>query len=409
MGFNIFKNLKQKYNEYTYAKMLDGKIPIFSDFGDDVYASDIVQACIRCIANEFSKLQPKHIRFYEEDKQETVKSSINRLLKFKPNELMTTSEFLEKCVWLRETTYNCFIYPTYEIINGRKVYTGFYPLRPREVAILQDEANKLFLKLTFNSGYISTIPYEDIIHWRKDFSLNEFLGGNEDGKPDHTGLLKVLKINNTITEGLDKAVKTSLSVNGVIKINTMLDDEKQELERKRFEKKIKDSTSGILALDLKGEYIPIPKANPVVVDKTVLEFVQSKILCNFGVSFPIISGDFTDEQYQAYYEKTLEPMINSLGQAFSKTLFSDRELDVGNEVIFYAQKLLFTNTKNKIAVADILGNRGALTDNQLLELFGYPPFEEGDTRHMSLNFINRDIADQYQMLKKGKEVQTKNE
>ena len=65
--------------------------------------------------------------------------------------------------------------------------------------------------------------------------------------------------------------------------------------------------------------------------------------------------------------------------------------------------MLFTNTKNKIAVADILGNRGALTDNQLLALFGYPPFEGGDIRHMSLNFINRDIADSYQMQKKGVE------
>jgi len=93
----------------------------------------------------------------------------------------------------------------------------------------------------------------------------------------------------------------------------------------------------------------------------------------------------------------LEPDVIGLGQAFSKALFTIEELEAGNEVIFYGQKLLFTNTKNKIAVADILGNRGALTDNQLLELFGYPPFDGGNARHMSLNFINREIADQYQM------------
>ena len=78
---------------------------------------------------------------------------------------------------------------------------------------------------------------------------------------------------------------------------------------------------------------------------------------------------------------------------------------MGNEVIFYSQQLLFTNTKNKIAVGDILGNRGALlTDNQLLALFGYPPFEGGDIRHMSLNYINRDLADSYQMSKFKKKV-----
>ena len=97
-------------------------------------------------------------------------------------------------------------------------------------------------------------------------------------------------------------------------------------------------------------------------------------------------------------------MIISLEQAFTKTLYTERELDMGNKVIFYPQKLLFTNTKNKIAVADILGNRGALTDNQLLALFGYPPFEDGDKRHMSLNFVNREIADRYQLEKSGKGV-----
>ena len=160
-----------------------------------------------------------------------------------------------------------------------------------------------------------------------------------------------------------------------------------------------------MPIDLKQEYIPL-NVNPTVIDKNTLEFVERKILNHYGVSLAIINGDFTDEQYQAFYEKKLETNIIGLGQAFSRTLFTSRELEHGNEVIFYGQKLLFTNTKNKIAVADILGNRGALTDNQLLELFGYPPFEGGETRHMSLNFINRDIADNYQMNKfdKGKGV-----
>jgi hypothetical protein len=132
-----------------------------------------------------------------------------------------------------------------------------------------------------------------------------------------------------------------------------------------------------------------------------MQFLQDKILNWFGVSMPILSGDFNDEQYQAFYEKTLEPLIISLGQAFSKCLFSPRELDVGNEIVFYPQKLLFTNVKNKIAVADILGNRGSLTNNELLDLFGYPPYEGGDLRYVSLNYIDVSIANEYQMKRAG--------
>lgn len=406
MAFNIFKSITNKYRQYQYAKMFSGQSPIFSQFGEDVYASDVVKNCVRIKANEMSKLQPKHIRRIDDDRQEVVNGTINRLLRVSPNPLMTTAEFLEKCVWLRETTYNCFIYPTYNVVSEQRVYTGFYPLRPTNVDFLEDLSGVLFVKFTFANSDTHTLPYEDVIHWRKDFSLNDFMGGDENGKVDNSHILRVLNINNTLLEGLDKAIKSSLAINGIIKVNTMLDGEKQEKERIAFEEKLKNSDSGIIAMDLKGEYVPINRNNPIVIDKATLEFVQSKILNNYGVSFPILSGDFTDEQYQAFYEKTLEADINSLGQAFTKTLFSNRQLDVGNEVIFYSQKLLFTNTKNKIAVADILGNRGALTDNQLLALFGYPPFEGGDKRHMSLNFINRDIADKYQLSKtaKGKGV-----
>ena len=141
-------------------------------------------------------------------------------------------------------------------------------------------------------------------------------------------------------------------------------------------------------------------------DKETLEFIEGKVLKHQGTSLPILTGKFTEEEYQAYYEKIVEPEIIGLGQAFSKTLFTIEQLEAGHEIIFYGQKLLFTNTQNKIAVADILGNRGALTDNQLLELFGYPPFPEGDVRHKSLNYIDRDIANQYQLnqFQKGKGV-----
>lgn len=409
MFANIFKSAKDKYKNYQYAKMMNGYTPIFSQFGEDIYASDVVNSCIRCIATDISKLEPKHIRTDSNDMKITVKSNINRLLYISPNPYMTINEYLEKIIWLLYKNKNVFIYPTYNEVpigNGlvKRDYTGLYPLDPVIAEFLEDITGKIFLKLTFKNGKDYTAPYEDFIHIKKDFSFNDLMGGDENGQAKNEDLLKILKVDHTIVQGLDKAVKTSLSVKGLFKIQTLLDDEKQEQKRKEFEVALQRGDTATLATDLKTEFIPI-NINPAIIDKNTLEFVQLRILNTYGVSLPIFNGDFTDEQYQAFYEKTLEAIIIALGKAHSKTLFTQRELDIGNEVIFYPQKLLFTNTKNRIAVADILGNRGALTDNQLLDLFGYPPFEGGDVRHMSLNFINRDIADNYQMQSvKAKEV-----
>jgi HK97 family phage portal protein len=396
---------KSAREKLRYAKLLDGFSPIFSQFGTSIYASDVVQMCIDVIATECSKLQPKHIRTDADGMQVNVKSSLNRLFKFAPNELMTTRDFIEKVIWLLFMNYNAFIYPSYELkydASGYpfRDYKAFYPLNPTQVTFLQDETGRLFVEMRFASSDTFTLAYSDIIHLRKKFSMNDIMGGGINGQPDNAALLKVLTINDTVLQGLEKAIKATLSVRGILKINTMLDDEKQQKERERLEAAINAGTTGIVALDLKGDYVDL-KPDPKIIDKDTLEFLQSKVLNWYGVSVPILSGDFTDEQYQACYEKTLEPLIISLGQAFSKTIFSQRELDVGNEIAFYPQKLLFTNTKNKIAVADILGNRGALTNNDLLELFGYPPYEGGHVRNMSLNYIDVAISNEYQMKRAG--------
>ena len=398
--FDTVKGLvsRRHRERMRYAKLLDGFSPIFSQFGTNVYASDVVQMCIDKIATECSKLQPKHIRTDNSEMQVTVKSSLNRLFKFAPNPVMTTRDFIERVIWLLYMNYNVFIYPIYD--TALKEYTAFYPLNPTTVTFLQDETGRLFVEMRFANGDQFTLAYSDVIHLRKKYSVNDIMGGGLNGQPDNAALLKVLTINDTVLQGLEKAIKTSLSVRGILKINTMLDDEKQQKERERIEALIASGNSGILPMDMKGEYIPI-EVNPKTVDKDTLEFLQSKVLNYYGVSLPILTGDFSDEQYQAFYEATLEPLIISLGQAFSKTLFTQRELDVGNEVIFYPQMLLFTNTKNRIAVADILGNRGALTNNQLLSLFGYPPYEGGHIRNMSLNYIDVALAAEYQMKRAG--------
>jgi HK97 family phage portal protein len=388
-----------------YAKLLNGYAPIFSQFGNDVYASDVVQTCIDIIATECSKLMPKHIRTDNNGMQTVVNGSLNRLFKYAPNELMTTKDFIEKTIWLLYLNYNAFIYPTYDIVvdskgNVQKTYTGFYPINPTQVTFLQDETNTLFVKLQFSSGYDYTLPYSNIIHLRKKYSVNEIMGGGLNGQPDNAGILKVLDINNTVLQGLDKGIKTSFSIRGILKIATMLNDEKQQAEIKRFESALNNSESGILPMDLKGDYVDL-KVDPKIIDKDTLQFLQDKLLNYYGVSVPIFTGDFTDEQYQAFYEKSLESLIIGMGQAFSKTIFTPRELDVGNEIVFYQKDMMYLSTKAKLDLLKTAGEQGLLTDNQKLAILGYPPIVGGDKRTISLNYIDVNLAANYQLKQAG--------
>jgi len=394
-----FKNIFAPKN-LSYAKLLDSHTPIFSQFGQNVYASDVVQICVDIIASECSKLQLRHIRTNVDGTQTVPKSSYNRLFKFAPNELMTTRDFLEKVIWQLFMNYNSFIYPVYD--KGQCI--AIYPLNPHTVEFLEDTTGKLFIHFYFTGNIDVTIPYSEVIHLRKKFSSNSVMGGGINGQADNGALLKVLEINDVVTQGLGKAIKTSLSIRGILKINTMLDDEKQKKEREKLETLIATGTSGIIPMDLKGEYTPL-QIDPKIIDKDTIEFLQHKILNWYGVSMPIFNGDFNDEQYQAFYEKTLEPRVISIAQAFSKTLFTQRELDQGNEICVYQKDMQYLSAKTKLELLKTAGEQGILTDNQKLAIIGYPPLEDGtgNRRTMSLNYIDVNLVNQYQMSKSNQE------
>lgn len=395
---NLFK--KETPTQTTYAEVLNGYTPIFSQFGTNIYASDVVQQAISCIVSEMKKLRPEHIREVGND-IEPVNSDLQRVLS-NPNPLMTTSDFLEKVTWLLYLNYNVFIVPTYyewrDSKDGKlkKKYDGLYPITPSQVDFIEDKSNRLFVKFRFNNGNEFVVKYSDVIHIRKNYSVNQYMGGNESGQPDNESLLKTLDINHQLLQGVASAMKSSFAINGVIKYNTMLDDGKTEAALKELESKLKKSESGFLPLDLKAEFIPIKKEIQLVHPDT-LKFLDEKILRHYGVSLPILTGDYNKEQYEAFYQKTLEPLIIAFSQAFTKVLFTDGELSHGNKVKFYPKDLIFMSVDQTLQMVTLLGNTGALYENEKRVAFGLRPLPElVGKRYMSLNYVDVNIANQYQ-------------
>lgn len=390
--FDFWKNWKTEKQNLTYAKMLNNSAPIFSQFGDNVYASDVVQQAIYTIVTEMKKLNPKHIRKAGFD-TEVVWSDVQRVLD-DPNYLMTTSDFIEKITWQVMLNYNAFIYIQKDK-EGKLV--GLYPLNPTQVTFLDSGSGKLYVQLLFRNGLEYILPYDSLIHIKTHFSVNDLMGGNELGQPDNEALLKTLSLNNILLQGVRKALQSSFAINGIVKYNTMLDNGKMEAAIQDFEEKLTRSTSGILPLDLKAD-VTQWKREIAMVDDPTLKFIDDKILRHFGTPVEIIRGDYTTEQYEAFYQKTLEPLIINFSQAFSKALFSSRQmLGFDNKIMFYPKELVFMSTSQKISMIHELAPTGALYSNEMRVAFGYEPLEElKGYRPQSLNWVDARIAEQYQ-------------
>lgn len=397
----LFDKLRRKSPKNVHhAQMLNGYTPIFSQFGTNIYASDVVQQALKCIVDEMKKLNPTHVRYKNNDPV-PVNGNLQYVLN-NPNPLMTTSEFLEKITWLLLLNYNVFILPTYYVWedengNQRRYYDGLYPLKPTQVDFIEDATGTLYVKMRFENNFETTIAYENLIHIRYNYSVNEYMGGDDTGQPDHNPLLETLKLNKTLLEGVAKAMKASYAINGVVKYNTMLDGGKTEAALIELEEKLKKSESGFLPIDMKSEFIPLERKVSLV-DNDTLKFIDEKILRNWKVPLPILTGDYTKAQYEAFYQSALEPLIISIKQAFTKKLFTDREKSFGNKVELFAKDLIFMTVDQKLEMLNIMSPTGSIYENEKRVMFGMMPLAELEgKRYMSLNWIDADKANQYQV------------
>ncbi len=299
--------------------------------------------------------------------------------------------------------YNAFIVPTYYVWTDpetgaeRRYYDGLYPINPTQVDFIEDAAGRLFVKFFFWNGYTTTLAYNDIIHIRYNYSVNEYMGGNVMGQPDHEALLDTLELNQNLLQGVAKAMKASYAVNGIVKYNTMLDDGKTTAALQELENKLRNSESGFLPLDVKSEFTPLQKS-VALVDEATLKFVDEKILRNFGVPLCILTGDYTKEQYNAFYQKTLEPIIISLSQAFTKKIFTSRERAFGNKIELYPKDLIFMTVEQTLEMIKELSPTGGLFENEKRTALGLRPLPElAGKRYMSLNWIDANNAAEYQV------------
>lgn len=398
----LSKLFKKAPKDSKFAPMLNGWTPIYGQWGTTIYNSDVVQQALKCIVDEIKKLMPTHIRTNGADPVPVKESRIQEVLN-DPNPLMTTSEFLEKTAWLLLLNYNAFIIPTYytwtdeKTGQERRYYEALYPIKPVQVDFIEDASGRLFVTFWFENAQKTTVAYDDVIHIKYNYSVSQYMGGNEMGQPDQAALLETIDLNKRLLTGIAKAMNASYAINGVVKYNTLMDEGRTQAALAELERKLQNNESGFLPLDLKADFTPL-QHNSQLVDGDTLKFIDEKILRNWGVPLPILTGDFTKEQYEAFYQKTLEPLIISFSQAFTKKLFTKRERAFGNLIKLYPKELIFMSIGQTLDMINILSPTGALYENEKRVALGLKPLPELEgKRYMSLNWVDADKAAQYQM------------
>ena len=389
--FNV-KPTQIDSNKYTNAQLINSYTNFITNYNAEIYNDLAVRSCVDTIARHVAKLKPVHI-IQDENGRNAQKSSINSLLANRPNIYMSTSDFLYKVASQLLYYGNAFVYIQKD---NKQNINGFYPIDFTSCE-LKEYDNNLYLKFNFNNTKNIVIPYTDIIHIRRNYSTHDLLG-QDAYKP----LLETLTNLSKSRQSISNKVENGGKISGILKLSGMVSQSEWKTKAELFADWFKSSTSksgGVATIDSTADFIPVStKAESA--EEAQLKYLQSEVYSYFGINEAIVNGSYNETEWQAFYESIIEGIKIQLSQEFTAKVFTEKEKEYGNIIDFNSNRLTYASTTNKVNMVKELGALGLLTTNEARELFDLPPVEDGDKRLVSLNYINADKADEYQLKEK---------
>lgn len=381
-------NVKKEPIKMERAEVMSGSPAIFTPFSGDAYESDIYRAAVDSIARNAAKLRGTHVITMEQQRK-IGDNYLNRILQVRPNPYMTAYDMLYKLVTHYYLYNNAFAF----LQKDDKGYlVAIWPLSPQHMEFVTDPTGQLYCYFLFTGGQTVTLPFTEVFMARRFFNSNDLLGDT------NTAILPALDLAHAQNEGMTNAIKANATIRGLLKYNQVLAPEKLKAEKEAF---INDyltvsNTGGIAAIDSKAEYIPL-ELKPSAIDDKQLQAVKQKIYEYLGISEKIVNSTYTEDEWAAFYESVIEPLAVQFSLELTDKIFTQREQAFGNSILFESNRLQFASNATKTNILKELMPLGLFTINQALDILNLPPVVDGDRRLQTLNVVNADKADQYQL------------
>ncbi len=373
----------------------------FTAWSGDAYSNDIYRGAVDAVARNAGKLKPSHVVTYRGNERFPGDSRLNRILQVQPNPYMNAYDLLYKLVTHYYLYNNAFAFINRD---DRGEITGIFPIRATSADFLADPIGNLYCEFSFMNGKKHLLPYSDIIHIKRNFNDNDLLGD------DNSAINAALELAHTQNQGLVTGIKTGVTIRGLLTFKNILNEEILKEKRDAFMADYMqlENSGGVAAVDNSVEYVPIEN-KPYVIDSELVKATRDKIYNYLGVTEPIVSSSYNEDQWAAFYESTIEPIALQLSLEFTRKIFTEREQAFGNSILFESGRLQFTSNQSKVELLKEIMPMGLLTVNQALEILNLPSVENGDRRIQSLNYVDQALAADYQLNSKTNPVKTPKE
>ena len=361
-----------------------------SGFERSAYEHEIVRGIIDVIALHSAKAEAMHVIVDDAGRVKKIirNSPYSRLLNLRANDIMTGYDLKYRIFSQREQYTTAFCYIKWEGMTP----VALIPVDYSGVEIRRVTGGRYACQFSLRDGGLTTLPMEDLIVLRKLYGNGEVLG---DGNDPIKNTLTSLK---AADEGNREALQVANKVRGILQQKkAMLSEADVRKASEEFNARFAAAAKngGIVGVDSMESFQPL-KADPLMANAPYIRETKSNISAYWHVAEPIVTGDYSEGQFQGFFETAIEPGLINASQAFTNGFFTPREIAVGNRLIFNTSSSIHASLQTKIQMISQARETGLLTINEQRELLGYPPVEGGDDRQISLNYINAKDQAKYQ-------------
>lgn len=360
----IFRPYREKQEARHYFKTLTAYHPAFHRWRGALYESELVRSAIDARARHISKL-----RIVIEG---AAKPQLQTILRKRPNEWQTWSQFIYRCSTILDMQNNLFIVP---VLNIDGDVVGLWPALPSKCRILEDRRGVEWLEYQFSTGDVGAVELSRCGIMTRHQYRDDFFGETNAALDSTLDLIEMER------QGIKEGIKSAASFRFMARLTNWKDVDDLAQEQKNFTaRNFSEDAGGFLLFPNTYDSIQQITSKPYTVPADEVALIVKNVSNYFGVSEEVMQNRAVGAQLDAFYDGCIEPFAIQFSEVLTKMLFSDVEQGYGNRVVAAANRLQYMSTAEKINFIAQLSDRGFITVNEGRELLNYAPLPTGGDR-----------------------------
>jgi len=350
--------------------------PVFTSWGGKIYESELVRAAVDARARHVGKLKYSI--------KGTARQTLYTATKTAPNPWYTWPQFLERCSNICDVQNNLFIVP---LLDNRGEVCGYFPVLPSTCEVVS-HGGVPYLKYTFMNGQKRSMELSRCAVITKHQLSDDFFGEK------NTALDSTMQLVHMVEQGIVEGVKNSATYRFMAQLTGKAFDEDLRKERERFDRNnFQGGGGGLLLFGSQMTNIKELSQRTYEINGEQQKLIRENVCNYFGVSEKVIRNEATGDELDAFFNGSIEPFAIKLSDALTRMVFTERERNGGNEIVFSANRLQYMNIGAKISMAQQLGDRGVLTIDEIRELFNYPALPDGAGQYTPIRGEYKNVKD----------------